>query len=167
MLKRVRDQKGVGLIEVLASMLILGVGVLGMLSVQTRSVQFNKSAMFESQAIVLAGDIMDRVRANVRETRRYTIDFNEPNPNYVTCDGGSAECAPHQLADYDVATWRTEIAAILPDGNGEITMLDGEGGAPIFTVIIRYRDERVESGSARGQGESTFHSKQVVSRTSI
>ncbi len=168
MLKRMSDQEGVGLIEVLASMLILGVGVLGMLSVQTRSVQFNKSAMFESQATVLAGDIIDRVRTNVSVTRRYTIDFNDPNPNYVTCDGNSAECDTNQLADYDVATWRTEIAAILPDGNGEIAILDGEGGSSIFTVTIQYRDGRVESGSARGQSDSTLiPTKQVVFRTSI
>lgn len=167
MLKRLNRQKGVGLIEVLASMLILGVGVLGMLSVQTRSVQFNKAAMFESQAIILAGDIMDRARANLDVTMRYRIDFNDPDPTFTTCDGNSANCDNNQLADYDVATWRTEIAATLPDGNGEIAILNGVGDVAIFVVTIQYRDERVESGSARGQGGSTFIPKQIVFRTSI
>lgn len=167
MLRRVNRQGGAGLTEVLTSMLILGVGVLGMLSVQARSVQFNKAAMFESQAVVLAGDIIDRARTNRTVTKRYSIDFNDPNPGFITCDGNSANCNARELVSYDVATWRTEIAATLPDGNGEIAILDGGGGTLVFVVTIQYRDERVGSGSVRGQEESIFIPKQVVFRTSI
>lgn len=162
------NQSGVGLIEVLASMLILGVGVLGMISVQSRSVQFNQAAMFESQAINLAGDIIDRMRAADPDSKlRYRIDFNDPSPSYTSCDGNSANCTTNQLADYDVATWRAELAANLPQGNGEIALIQELGALATFVIIIQYQDNHVEASSASGQNSYISAPKQVSFQTSI
>lgn len=167
MLNRIQYQKGVGLVEVLVSMMILSVGILGIVSLQSRSTQFNRGAMFESQAVNLAGDIMDRMRANPIEKNRYRIDLNDPSPDYESCDGTSANCSPSDLADYDVATWRAALAENLPQGNGEIVRLNGVGDINIFVIIIQYEDGRVEASSANELGGSTSIPKTVVFRTAI
>src|SRR3546814_3969485 len=59
-----RRMEGFGLIEVLVSMLILGVGILGMIGLQLNALQFNQTAAFRSHATFLAYDIADRMRAN-------------------------------------------------------------------------------------------------------
>lgn len=168
MLKRINQQRGVGLIEVMSSMLILSVGVLGMVSVQSRSVQFNQGTLFESKAVAFAGDLMERIRANPGQKSRYRIGMNDSTPSYSSCDGAGANCDVRALADYDVGTWRDEISENLPEGNGEVIELPGLGGSSVFVITVQYQDSRVEDGSASGQGGvSAAEPRQIVFRTSI
>ncbi len=163
-----KKQQGVGLIEVLTSMLVLSIGVLGMISVQSRSVQFNQGAMYESKAAVLANDIMDRIRANPDQASRYRITLGESASQGTDCFGAGANCTESNMADYDVASWRTEIAENLPSGLGEVIEMPGAGGTSIFIVTIQYQDSRAEDGSAFSvnSGDET-PPKQLSFRTTI
>jgi len=168
MLNQTSRQKGAGLIEVLASMLVITTGVLGMLSVQNRSVQFNQGAMYESKASILAGDIIDRIRANPTVASRYRIGLNESNPSHSACNLSSAECSVNQIADYDVTKWREEIAATLPDGKGEVSEIPGPGSISIYVVTVQYQDKRADEASAYMQNtDAETPPKSVVFRTSI
>ncbi|HEY7886273.1 MAG TPA: type IV pilus modification protein PilV [Cellvibrionaceae bacterium] len=55
-------QKGVGLIEVLITVLVLSTGLMALAALQTRSLQYNSSAFLRSQANIIASDIFDRMR---------------------------------------------------------------------------------------------------------
>jgi len=57
-------QTGSSLIEVLISLTVLAFGILGVLGMQAKSVQFNQSAGVYSHAVHLAGDIAERIRSN-------------------------------------------------------------------------------------------------------
>lgn len=54
-------QRGVGLIEVLVAIFILGVGVLGFSAMQMKALQSSDSSYYRAQAIVLAADIVSRI----------------------------------------------------------------------------------------------------------
>ena len=56
--------RGFTLIEVLVTMLILSIGLMGMAGLQAVSLKMNQSAHLSSQATFLAYDIIDRMRAN-------------------------------------------------------------------------------------------------------
>lgn len=60
--KLIRNQTGVGLIEVLITVLIIGTSLLAMSVLQARSLQQTHSAVLSTQANLLAYDILDRVR---------------------------------------------------------------------------------------------------------
>lgn len=55
-------QQGVGLIEVLVTVLLLATGLLGIASMQLRSLEQNAESLTRTQANLLAYDILERVR---------------------------------------------------------------------------------------------------------
>lgn len=59
-----KTQQGVGLIEVLVALIILAVGVLGFAALQFRAVNATAEAMNRVEAMNLAIDLAERMRAN-------------------------------------------------------------------------------------------------------
>ena len=55
---------GFTLIEVLISMVILAIGLLGLAAMQTISLRDNQDAHYYQQATLLAYEMQDRIRAN-------------------------------------------------------------------------------------------------------
>ena len=64
-MNKMKTHSGFTLIEVLISMLILAVGLLGLAGLQATGLRNNLSAYNRSQATQLAYDMADRMRANV------------------------------------------------------------------------------------------------------
>ena len=52
------------MIELLVAVLVLAIGVLGITALQMVSLQNNRGALFRAEAVQLAYDMMDRIRAN-------------------------------------------------------------------------------------------------------
>lgn len=63
-MKMKRQQLGVSLIEVLVSVTILVLGLVGLAALQARSLMMNQSAYYRSIAADLAANLGERVRAN-------------------------------------------------------------------------------------------------------
>jgi len=115
-----RAQRGVTLLEVLISIVVLSVGLLGYAGLQTLSMKNNTSSFQRSQATMLTYDIMDRMRAN--------------RPNL-----GSYNVAIGTLGTYpDLISWKNNVAAALPDGDAAIAV-DLAGNA---TITIQWDDNR-------------------------
>lgn len=110
-------QKGFGLIEVLVALLILAVGLLGMASLQTASLQQTTGSQTRTQAILLAKDIVERIRANRPNRASYALAGQAA----VTCDPGFAITNGGVAAD-DLNEWRNALGCLLPGGNGEIAI---------------------------------------------
>lgn len=64
-----RRQAGVSLIEVLISVVILGIGMLGIAAMQARALQNNSSSLERSQMVVQSYAILDAMRANLTAAR--------------------------------------------------------------------------------------------------
>jgi type IV pilus assembly protein PilV len=110
-------QGGFGLIEVLVALLILSIGLLGMASLQTLSLQQTTGSQARTQAILLAEDLVERIRAN-RPNRN---DYGLANPAAIACDTKFA-IANGGVAEDDLDEWRNALACLLPGGNGEVTV---------------------------------------------
>lgn len=144
-----KDQTGVGLIEVLISLLILSVGILGIASLQTRALQLNQGVLYQSRANVLAYDIIDRMRSNQSQVDNYQIGFGDGEPSYTDCESPTANCTPSQLVDFDLATWRDEVESVLPSGKSSIVRTGGS--QPSFVVTIQFDSSRIEAATKAGQ----------------
>lgn len=133
-----RKQRGVGLIEVMVTVLLLSTSLLSLAVMQNRSLQFNQEAYLRSQANILAYDIIDRARANLQNVGDYNLAFNAASP------------AGADRSQVDLATWRTAIQARLPAGDGQIECV---AATRACTVSLRWRES--EGADAVDEGEST------------
>lgn len=131
-----RAEKGFGLVEVLVSMLVLGIGILGMLGLQLNAMKFNQTAAFRTQATFLAYDIADRMRANA--PRAIAGSYNTALAD--TPPSGST------IAETDLRQWKNAIATQLPAGKGSVTR-SSDG---LYTIAVQW-DETKVGGAASQQ----------------
>jgi type IV pilus assembly protein PilV len=143
-------QQGFGLIEVLVSMLILSIGLLGIAGLQAQSIRFNNEAYLRTQATVLAGDIVDRMRTNRTAaigTDNYKFALNDsPTANVTACE--TAACSAGNIAAYDFTQWRANIASALPNGLGAITPLARVGTFREYVIQISYNSVSIDTTSS-------------------
>jgi type IV pilus assembly protein PilV len=120
-----KSQKGFSLIEVLVTLLITSVGLLGLAALQVKSLQFNHGAYLRSQANILAYDIADRMRLNKDDAR--AGDYNI----LMTASKPSAS----GLVTTDQNQWLTLVETTLPAGDGSVSCVSN-----ICTLTIQWRE---------------------------
>lgn len=100
-----RQQRGASLIEVIVSVFIFAVGVLGFASLQSRSIQATFDNTQRDQVVWLSQSLVDRVRVNKPGATTYADELTDfdladcANPGNM-CDAGT--CTATQMATYDV-----------------------------------------------------------------
>lgn len=128
--KRGEAQGGFALIEVLIAVLVLAVGILGAGAMQTIGLQSNQGAYLRSQAMILAGDMIDRMRSN--RTARATYLGTDTNgigaaamPSCLVAANG---CSNAQMATAHVQEWADiiERSGVLPGARGVIAAGAGD-----------------------------------------
>jgi type IV pilus assembly protein PilV len=132
---------GFTLLEVLVSLSILAVGLLGITALQTESLKFNHAALMESQAQFLINDIVERIRANPN-TNIYAMTFEEqPSVSPVNCSINP--CSSMELALWDLADWRRTVTSseYLPGGESQILF---DNFTRQYTISIRFDWSRLE-----------------------
>lgn len=147
MLKKTQQQ-GVGLIEVMITVLVLATALLTVAALQTRALQFNQSAYVRSQANIFAYDIIDRIRIN-RGANAANIAFYE-----VSYDGNPG--GGNGLATADINEWRQNLTDALPAAKGAI---DCTVATQICTVSIRWVEEHIfgEEGDDNSDAVTEFN----------
>ena len=124
---------GFTLIEVMVSVLVMSIGLLGLASLQATSLRFNNDSSAQTQAAYLASDMADRIRANVSRASDYPATSASANANCYT----SAGCSPVQMAANDIHEWNDALAT-LPAGQGTITALAGG----LYTITVMWDEQR-------------------------
>jgi type IV pilus assembly protein PilV len=125
---------GFSLVEVLISIVILSIGLLGMAGLTAASLNGTNESYYRSQATVLADDILDRMRANPAAARGQQYDVTA-GPVYIAAGG--------TMARFDAEEWVDTVAASLPGGVGTVDVFNGvativitwDGGASAFTTV--------------------------------
>jgi type IV pilus assembly protein PilV len=139
---------GFTIVEVLVSLVILSIGLLGIAKLVLYSAHSNDSAYLRSQATQLAYEILDNMRAN--PSAASAGNYNTPltaaavNPGY-TCQNTACPVAAN-LAAYDLYVWKTRLSAptgALPSGKGSVTV---SATAPIMaTIVVQWDDSAAQS----------------------
>lgn len=136
-----RRIRGVGLIEVLVTLIILSTALLTLTALQTRSLQFNHSAYLRSQANILAYDILDRVRINRAKADSYNLDADDDAPSPSSSN----------LEEQDLGEWRALVEATLPGGTSGISCT----GDPVQCRVTIKWEEQNTSGD-ESEDSTTF-----------
>lgn len=132
-----RYVSGLTLIEVLISLIILSIGILGLATLQTASLNFNNASAQRTQATVLAYDIADRMRANRAAVLAGEYDLALPGAP-PAC---AAPAAAGTVAAQDLSTWQMAIACRLPLGRGSIaTVTNAVTETVDVTLLVEWDD---------------------------
>ena len=133
--RQIGNQQGLTLIEVLVTVLILAIGMLGLAALQLNSLKVANDSDKRYLAALHTFDMAERMRANLGEAR--LGDTYKDVANASTCSG---TCTSVEVAEDDLAVWLAALAADLPNGSGAITWVNNMG---------------VESGNLHGVYEMT------------
>lgn len=154
-----RKTAGFSLIEVLIALVILSVGLLGIAAMVSVSLKSKDSSYMRTQATAESSAILDRMRANraTATSGGYDIAIGSSITSPPNCFG-SNPCTPAQIASIDVAQWKSDLASLLPSGDGSISTVINNQMTQV-TITIQWNDQRANqanNSSAPPAGTVTF-----------
>ena len=136
------QQRGITLIEVLITVLVLSVGLLGLAGLQLTSLRNNQSAMERSVGIVQSYSIIEAIRADPDSAKAGRFD--------VKLD---AEPAGNTFPGNALTVWRAQIKANLgADAVGAVSC-----NTTRCTVTVQWDDSRGIDGNASQQIVTEVH----------
>jgi type IV pilus assembly protein PilV len=125
------------LVESMIALLVLSVGLIGIAVLHGQSLAASRTAIYRSQAVLLAADMADRIRSNPTALQAYAAAPAGSRCDQPTDDGG-ADCSSQQMAAHDVSVWRSQLAASLPDGRGRVAV--DAVAPPTYRISVVWND---------------------------
>ncbi|MBR9726693.1 type IV pilus modification protein PilV [Shewanella intestini] len=155
-------QNGFSLIEVLVSLVILVVGLIGVFNLHIVSKQGSFESFQQTQASYYANDILNRMRLNVSELANYGsstgTSYNGKSlivPGKLCING--AVCNAAEMRQWDLYDWQKSFI-----GDAEVSQGDSVGGLPVpiacifvdgnnVSVVMTWQSVRKMSSSDQAQ----------------
>ena len=106
---------GFSMLELLVALLVTSVGVLGVAGMTTLNAQHRRSATAHAEAVRLAEDMIERIRANPAGLQAGSYASNGGGLGASDCHAG--QCAAAEMAAFDLAQWRCALGASTTDQN--------------------------------------------------
>jgi type IV pilus assembly protein PilV len=142
-----RREEGATLIEIMVSIVVIAIGLLGLAGLQVNALKFQKTSSLRSEAVQAAYDLSERMRSNVAGVLigqyLYATDYSTTvatvpmPPNDCTV----AVCLPAQIAANDIQEWLRGLRQTLVGGAGYVVAV---AGAPnTFDVTIMWREQNL------------------------
>ncbi len=154
--QRLQQQRGLSLVEVLVTLVVISIGMLGIAALYVESLRVGYTALSRTRAVNLAADMADRIRSNPAGEDSYASGTdaagnNAPFACAQTAGAAAIECTPEELAAFDIWQWKGLIGNSsdssaqqlgLPGGVGTID-LDNTTVPSTFVITVSWleRDE--------------------------
>lgn len=129
-------QSGFGLVEALVALVVVSVGMIGIAVLYGQGLGASRTALYRTQAVILASDMADRIRLNRRAGVAY--QSGGAGADRKCGPGGGATCSPTQMADHDLWVWNAQIDQQLPAADGKVTY--GAAAPPSYTIEITWQE---------------------------
>lgn len=138
-----RRLRGSTLIEVLITMIIISIGLLGQAALIAKTSQSAVSSNMRTQATLLSYDLLARMRMN------RTLAAVSNGPFNITF--GSDSPTGSDIASFELRDWKTNVANSLPSGDAQVSV-DAAGNV---TIEIRWTDVANGKVDANGNVQTT------------
>jgi type IV pilus assembly protein PilV len=162
-------EAGFTIIEVLVSLVVLSIGLLGIAKLVLFSAHANDSAYLRSQATQLAYEILDNMRANpaAASAGNYntTLGSAAVNPGF-SCMTAACPVAAN-LAAYDIYQWKLRLAApggALPSGEGSVVV---NATTPVTATITVQWDDSAGQSAFAGTGSGVAAPMSIILETAL
>ena len=153
-------EAGVSLIEVLVTMFVMAIAMLGTAALQVHSLKVTQGSQFRGQAVLLGMDLLERVEANnagaITGAYVATLPMTQSAPDCI-----SAACTPAEMAAYDLAQLDAELQRHLPESSATVTFAGT--GPYTYTVQISWRERATRASSTAQDKTESF--SYTVNRT--
>lgn len=139
-------QAGASMVEIVVTIVIIAIGLLGVASLQANTMRYLKVANQRTEATQAAYDLSERMRANGQGVRdpvsgatsyTYVVDYAttvSSLPAMPTCAG--VRCTAPEVAAMDINEWQRGLANRLIDGAGYIVPVVPTG----YDVIVMWKE---------------------------
>ena len=133
-----KSTQGMSLIEVLVSVLVLSLGLLGIAALQSMALRGGQSSLESSQAVMQTTSIAEAMRANRLNAGNYAMA--------MTCSAGSGG----SLAQNDQAAWINALKRTIGTVGDSSTCGRIEAlGNNRFRITVQWDDQRAGGSSTR------------------
>ncbi len=139
------NQRGITLIEVLVTLVILSIGLLGSLRMQLLSIRSNTDAGLISQATVMTNDFAERIRINRAAGRAgsyadidyaaISCDTLPTKPCWDRTSAVATQCTSAEMATTDAWRWVCSIEDQIP---GATTTVAWDGTD--YTITLQWNN---------------------------
>ena len=147
------QQTGSSLIEVLISLVLVAVTMLGLLGLQLRSMTLQKDSLDRRTAAVLVAGLSDRISGNydgfARDRAYSALAMGIADPKPLATTACAAVCTSAEVALRDWELFQIEVRDRLPNGVAGIQIVNNVA----LRVTVGWRDVQRDGGPA-GQRES-------------
>jgi type IV pilus assembly protein PilV len=126
---------GFSLVEVLIALIIMSVGMLGIAGLYVHSMQAGRTSLFRHNAVTIAGDVADRIRANPRAGVAYAAAVGADN----NCINGGIDCTPAEMAAQDILLWTQQAADTLPTGSVSV-VFNNAVTPPTYEITVDWTE---------------------------
>ncbi len=134
--KQLEKVRGFTLIEVLIAMIIMSVGMLGIAGLYVTSMQAGRTSILRHNAVTLAGDVADRIRANPRAAASYALaDAGVPS----ACVAANTNCTRDEMAANDIYLWNQQARDTMPNGTVAIVFNNGVA-PPTYQITVSWTE---------------------------
>ena len=121
-----RNQHGIALIEILISVLVLGIGLLGIAALQSSSVRYSQSAQERTTALIMVGTLTEIIRSN---------------PDVARSGSYAGDCESELLADWALQLQTATGTAVCPE-------VAWDAGSGVYTISINWQDDKVKGATS-------------------
>jgi len=140
-------QRGFSMIEVLVTLVIIAIALLGAAGMQLYAMRINQGGEFRTQAIFLASDIVERMEANKQEAINGSyVQGNTTDAGTLSTACSAAVCNAASLAAYDLNQWGNTIEALLPQASWQITQTSA-GNPSTYNIVINWTEHSTDKVS--------------------
>lgn len=150
-------QAGFTLLEALITIVVVSIGLLGILGLQTVSIANTQISAARSIAAVAAENIADSIRANPEGAAAGAYsNIQGPAQRSKPVDCSSQPCSAQQIATLDAWEWNTMLARRLPNGAGFVQcdqVISGE--CRVYEITVAWFERELnEDAGAQGAGNT-------------
>lgn len=155
-----KRQCGLTLIELLVTVIILAVGVLGLAGMQTASLRYTQDSYLQTTAMNIAQEIVDRMRANPAATDAgtydgLTFDADSSVPSNPDCATGCSSSDVVARDRYEISAYFQDVYGLgadkflpaLPAGSSAVVTNNGSNN---FTVTVAWPHTSRDVATAEG-----------------
>lgn len=147
-----RHATGLTLVEILITLLVVSIGLLGVAGLHSFSMRNNYDALMRSHASALASEIADRMRVN----RDLVYTGGASDYNIAISDAAPAVVTGSSQAVRDVNEWLATLANQLPNGDGRIAI---DQATRVVTIEVQWGE--------RGDGVTAADTMSFTTETVI